>query len=61
MKRVLLQFPTLLALIDFTLIVDSTNCEINRTAFTLSCRLTTADIELATRGFNATILEYKKV
>lgn len=57
MKKVILAFPDLLKLVDYTLVVDVTQCEINRTGFTLICELSEADIELAKMGYEAYVLE----
>lgn len=56
MKEVLLEFPTLLALVDFTLAIDLTQCEIDRLHLTIACRLTDAELELALNGFGARLL-----
>ena len=57
LRKVSLQFPSLKQLIDYTLTVDVTKCEIIRSTFTLICELTDADIELAKHGFGALDIE----
>ena len=56
-RNVVLQFPNLRGLIDYTLLIDLTNCEVIRSQFVLICELTEADIELALNGYRATIVE----
>ena len=56
-RKVVLEFPDLKSLIDYTLLIDISNCEIIRTKFILRCELTEADIELALNGYRATIIE----
>ncbi len=56
MKQVLLKFPTLLALADFTLATDITKCEIDRTQLTISAPLSDAELELAVNGYGATVV-----
>ena len=58
MKEVFLQFPSSESLGVFTHIVDIKNCEVNYKQFTLMCRLSTSDIDLAIRTFNAIMLEF---
>ena len=61
MKEVLLEFPTLLALVDFTLATDMTKCEIDRTHFTMLCRLSDAELELALNGFGAKVVTSRTI
>jgi hypothetical protein len=44
------------ALIDFTLLIELTNCKIDETNYILTCELNESQIELAKEGFNATII-----
>ena len=56
-RKVTLRFPTLKQLIDYTLTIDITNCEVVRSYFLLICELTEADIELAKNGYGAVEVE----
>ena len=57
MKKLTLQFESLKMLIDFTLLLDLTNCKIDEANYRLTCfELNESEIELAKAGFNATIL-----
>ena len=55
----MLQFPSLISLIDFALISDGKNCKFDLPSFTLDCVLDTDDMELALTNFQATVLKYK--
>ena len=57
MKEIVLQFPSLVSLIDFAISADGENCHMNLLRLTLSCCLETKDIELALNHFGATVLE----
>lgn len=57
MKKAILAFPDIISLVDYTLFVNATVCEVIRTNLILICILSEADIELAKSGFNATVLE----
>ena len=61
MKEFLLEFRSIVALVDFTLAIDMTKCEIDRIHLTLACRLTDAELELALNGFGATVIEARTV
>ena len=56
MKHVTLQFPSILELVDFSLIIAEKDCEVKRTKLVLQCKLHEADIQLALHQFNAVIL-----
>jgi hypothetical protein len=56
MKKVTLEFESLKALIDFTLLIELTYCKIDEANYRLTCELQEPEIELAKEGFNATIL-----
>lgn len=56
MKKVTLQFESMKALIDFTLLIELTNCNIEEDNYKLTCELNESQIELAMEGFNATII-----
>lgn len=56
MREVTLQFYLLKELIDFTLLMDLTNCKIDEVNNRLTCLLQESEIELAKKGFNATII-----
>ena len=56
MNNVTLQFESLKALIDFTLLIEITNCNIDETNYRVTGALNESQIELAMEGFNATII-----
>ena len=56
-RKVVLQFPDLKTMIDFTLAFDVNNCEQIRTANVLICELSGADISVALLEFKAVIIE----
>ncbi len=56
-RKVIIEFPDLKSLIDYTLLIDLTNSEIIRTKFILICELTEADIELALNGYKTVAIE----
>ena len=56
-RKVVLEFPDLKALVDYSLLVEVSNCEVNRSKHILICELSEADVELATNGYRAIILE----
>jgi hypothetical protein len=56
MKHVTLQFPSILELVDFSLIIAEKDCEVKRTKLVLQCKLHEADIQLALREFKAILL-----
>ena len=56
-RKVILQFPDLKSLVDYSLAIDLIKCEVVRTRFILICDLTTKEIELATNGYGAEIIE----
>ncbi len=57
MKKVMLQFPSLIALIDFAIISDGKNCKFDLLNFTLDCHLDADDTDLALKNFQATPLQ----
>jgi hypothetical protein len=60
MKKVVLIFPSILELVDFTIKVKTQVFEINRTRLSLTGNFSEEDIEVARRGFHATIHEIKE-
>jgi hypothetical protein len=52
-RKVRLLFPDLKSLLDFTLEIEITKCEIIKSQFILICELEEAKIELAINGFGA--------
>jgi hypothetical protein len=44
------------SLIDFTTLIEVTNCKIEETNYKLTCDLNESQIELAKEGFNAVII-----
>ncbi len=52
-RRVVLAFPHLKALIDFTMLVDANNCEIVRSRSIFICDLLDSDVVLAIHDFGA--------
>lgn len=59
MKKVMLQFPSLIALIDFAIISDGKNCKFDLLNLTLDCYLDADDSELALNNFQATPLHHQ--
>ena len=57
MKKVMLRFPSLIALIDFAIISDGKNCKFDLLNFTLDCVLDADDMELALKNFQAILLK----
>ena len=58
-QKVHLQFHDIKSLIDFTLLIELTNCEVLRTQLILICELTAAEIELAVNGFRAIVQNFE--
>ncbi len=56
-RKVILEFRDLKALLDYTLLTETNNCEIIRSKFTLICELTEADIALAMQEYKAVVIE----
>ena len=56
MQNVTLQFPSIFALIDFTINVDISKCHIDSQELKLTCELNESQIELAIAGFGASLL-----
>ena len=59
MKKVMLRFPSLIALIDFAIISDGQDCKFDLLNFTLDCVLDADDTELALKNFQATPLRHQ--
>ena len=59
MKKVMLRFPSLIALIDFAIISDGKNCKFDLLNFTLDCVLDADDMELAVNNFQASPLMHQ--
>jgi len=55
MDRIVLKFPTIVELVDFSLSMKVKNYEVNRGSLTILAAFSTEDIELATNEFKATI------
>ncbi len=56
MKKVSLQFHSILQLIDFTLAIDSNFCEMNKETLVVSGEFSEKEIELATSGYKAIVV-----
>ena len=56
-RMVTLKFLSIKQLIDFTLTIDLTHCEVVRSTFLIVCQLTEAEIELAKNGYQALEVE----
>jgi hypothetical protein len=56
MKKVSLQFLSILQLMDFTLAIDSNFCQMNKTTLVLTCELSEKEINLATSGYEAIVV-----
>lgn len=61
MKKVSLQFKSLLELTNYTIAIGVVNYEINRTLLRLSCELSAKDIEKALASFRAEIITVPEV
>lgn len=59
-QRVSLLFPSILELVDFTIIAETPVYIINRQRLVLTGDFTQADIELALRGFHASIIQFEE-
>jgi hypothetical protein len=60
MSLIALQFPTIVELIDFELIVNTQHLYIDRKNLIIKGNLTEADIELAKHGYQAVVVEELK-
>ena len=56
-RKVILQFPDLKSLLDYSITIELVKCEVVRSRFILICELTTKEIELAINGYNAKLIE----
>ena len=56
MKELILQFPSLVSLIDFSILANCENCHLNLLHFTLRCCINPEDLELAITQYGATVL-----
>jgi hypothetical protein len=56
MSKSVLKFPSIVELIDFSLSMKVKSYEVNRMQLTMIAEFTTEDIELAIKGFKATLL-----
>ena len=61
MKKVSLQFQSLLELVNFTIVIGVVNYEINRTAFQLTCEMSEADLQRAQESYRAQIIMVHEV
>jgi hypothetical protein len=59
-KKVSLLFPSILELVDFTIIAETPVYLINRQQLSLTGTFIQADIELARRGFHASVVEFEE-
>ncbi|HVG12079.1 MAG TPA: hypothetical protein VM843_03700 [Flavisolibacter sp.] len=56
MKKVSLQFQSLLELVNFTILIGVVNYEVNRTAFQLTCEMSDVDLDRAQESYRAQII-----
>ena len=56
MKKVILKFPTMMELADFSMFVDLKKALIDKDKFTLTADLSEAEIELARNAYNALVV-----
>ncbi len=56
MRKVSLQFQSLLELVNFTIVIGVVNYEVNRTAFQLTCEMSQADLDRAQETYRAEII-----
>ncbi|HEY0059997.1 MAG TPA: hypothetical protein VGB56_12755 [Flavisolibacter sp.] len=56
MKKVSLQFQSLLELVNFTILIGVVNYEVNRTAFQLTCEMSEGDLDRALESYRAQII-----
>ena len=52
----MLQFPSIIELVQFSMCVDLTNCKIDRAQATLQSDFSEAQIELAINGYGANVV-----
>lgn len=57
MRQVILQFPSIVELIDFEFLINPKNITINKKYFTITGKFQEADIELAIAAFYAVVIE----
>jgi hypothetical protein len=57
MNQTTLQFPSILELVDFQLIVETNAIQLNRVNLTLTGNFSDADIEFAKLSFRAAVVE----
>lgn len=57
MKNVTIIFPSILELVDFTIKVNTQVFEVNRARLSLTGEFSEEDIDVARRGFNASVLD----
>lgn len=57
MRKVILQFQSIMELIDFQQLTNTFSCQMDPDKFILSCSLTDAEIELAQNGYQALVLQ----
>ena len=61
MKEIILQFPSLGSLIDFSILANCENCHLNLLHFTLRCCIGAEDLELAITQYGATVLNLEVI
>ena len=61
MKKIALQFPSIIELVDFTIAIDADDCMTNKMALLLICEVSEKEIELARNGFQAHVVHLENV
>ncbi len=56
MKKISLQFPSIMLVIDFTLTIESNVCEMNKETLVVSGEFSAKEIELAISGYKAILV-----
>lgn len=56
MKKIALQFPSIIELVDFTVAIDADNCITNKMSLLLICEVSEKEIELAQNSFQAHVV-----
>jgi hypothetical protein len=59
MKKIALQFPSIIELVDFTLAIDKDKCQTEKMTLLLICELSEKDIKLATNAFKAHVVQFE--
>ncbi len=59
MKKVVLQFPSIIELVDFTLAIDEKKFPTNNMRLLLICEVSEKEIKLAKNNFKAHVVQFE--